>query len=140
MEFGTLLTDVLLVGVLLGVVAAVAVLPAGELLVPAVVVLLAGAVTAAPAVLVAGVGDGLAGAALPTAPPPRVVPWPGMPWTMADSGLPEAPSTRVTTMAQPMNAAAMTAARPAQREEGESEGEGATGCAGRPQGLRRRLG
>jgi hypothetical protein len=120
-EFGTLLADVLLAGVLLGAVAAGAVLAAGELLVPAVVVLLVGAVTAAPAVLVDGVGDGLAGAALPMAPPPRVVPWPGSPWTMADSGLPEAPSTRVTAMAQPMNAAAMTA----------------TGCAGRPRGLRR---
>ena len=83
-EFGTLLADVLLAGVLMGAVAAGAVLAAGELLVPAVVVLLAGAVTADPAVLVDGMGDGLAGAALPTAPPPRVVPWPGLPWTMAE--------------------------------------------------------
>lgn len=118
MEFGTLLADVLLAGVPLGAVAAGAVRAAGELLVPAVVVLLAGAVTAAPAVLVDGVGDGLAGRPLPTAPPPRVVPWPGLPWTMADSGLPEAPSTRVTAMAQPMTAAAMTAARPGQRGRG----------------------
>ena len=73
-EFGTLLGLVLL-----GVVEAGAVLAAGELLAPLGVVLLAGAVAPAPVVLADGVGDGLAGAALPTLPPPRVVPWPGLP-------------------------------------------------------------
>ena len=73
-EFGTLLAGALLAGVLLGAVVAGAVLAAGELLAPLGVVLEAGAVAAAPLVLADGVGDGLAGAALPTAPPPRVVP------------------------------------------------------------------
>jgi len=94
-----------------GAVAAGAVLAAGELLARLGVALVAGAVAAAPVVL----GDGLAGAAVPTDPPPMVVPWPGLPWTAADSGLPAAPSTTVTAMAPPLNAAAMTAASPAQR-------------------------
>src|SRR5919201_2357164 len=98
-----------------GVVAAGAVLAAGALLVPLGVVLVAGAVAAAPVVLADGFGDGLAGAALPTDPPPKVVPWPALPSTTADSGLPAAPSIRVTTTAQQMNAAAMTAAGPAHR-------------------------
>jgi len=110
-ECGALLTGV----VLPGVVAAGAVLAAGEPLAPLGAVLLAGAVAAAPDVLADGVGDGLAGAGLPSDPPPRVVPWPGLPWTTADSGLPAAPSSKVTTMAQPINAATMNAAGPAQR-------------------------
>jgi hypothetical protein len=109
-EFGVLLTGLVLPGAVAG-----AVLAAGELLAPLGVVLVAGAV-AAPVVLAGGVGDGLAGAPLPTDPPPRVVPWPGLPWTTADSGLPAAPSSRVTTMAQPMNAATINAAGPAQRQ------------------------
>jgi hypothetical protein len=113
-EFGVLLAGL----VPLGVVAAGAVLAAGELLASLGVALAAGLVAAAPVVLADGLGDGLAGAAVPTAPPPRVVPWPGLPWTTADSGLPAAPSTTVTAMAPPMNAAAMMAARPAQRGPG----------------------
>ena len=70
-ESGALLTGV----VLLGAVAAGAVLAAGEPLGQLGVVLLAG-FAAAPVVLADGVGDELAGVALPTAPPPRVVPWP----------------------------------------------------------------
>src|SRR5262249_5763379 len=93
-------------------------LAAGELLASLGVALAAGEVAAAPVVLADGLGDGLAGAAVPTAPPPRVVPWPGLPWTTADSGLPAAPSTTVTAMAPPMNAAAMMAARPAPRRLG----------------------
>ena len=106
--------------VLLGAVAAGAVLAAAELLAPLGVVL-----AAVPVVLADGVadgtGDGLAGAALPTPPPPKVVPWPGLPWTMADSGLPAAPSSRVTTITQPMNAAAMNAAGPAHRRRGRHQ-------------------
>jgi hypothetical protein len=113
-EFGVLLTGL----VLPGVVAAGAVLAGGELLAPLGVVLVAGAVAAGPVVPTDGVGDGLAGMALPTAPPPRVVPWPGLPWTTADSGLPAAPSSKVIAMAQPMNAAAMNAAGPAHRGRG----------------------
>ena len=66
-EFGVLLTGLVLPG---------AVLAAGELL---------GVVLAVPAPVALadgvddGPGDGLAGAALPTVPPPRVVPWPGLP-------------------------------------------------------------
>ena len=112
--FGALLTGVML----LGAVAAGAVLAAGELVAPLGVVLLAGLVAAAPVVLAGGVGDGLAGAALPTAPPPRVVPWPGLSWTTADSGLPAAPSSKVTATAQLMKAVAMNAAGPAQRRPG----------------------
>ena len=84
----------LLTGVVLGAVAAGAVLAAGELLAPLGVVLLAGAVAAVLVVLAGGVGDGLAGAALPTAPPPGVVPWPGLPCTTAGSGLPAHPPAR----------------------------------------------
>ena len=73
------------------------------------------AVAAAPVVLADAMGDGLAGAAVPAGPPPKVVPWPGLPWTTAGSGLPAAPSATVTATAPPMNAAAMTTARPAQR-------------------------
>jgi len=54
------------------------------------------------------VGDGEGFEAGPTAPPPSVVPWPGLPWTTADSGLPAAPSTTVTTAAPATNAARMT--------------------------------
>jgi hypothetical protein len=68
-EFGVVLTGL----VLPGAVAAGAVLAAGELVAPL------GAVLAVPVVLADGAGDGLAGAALPTVPPPRVVPWPGLP-------------------------------------------------------------
>jgi hypothetical protein len=129
--------------VLLGAVAAGAVLAAGELLAPLGVVLLAGAVAAVPVVLAGGVGDGLAGAALPTAPPPSVVPWPGLPCTTAGSGLPAAPFNKVTTTAQPMKAAAMNAAGPAQRRPGRPFRPGAAavswvtaasspGCSGRP--------
>jgi len=57
-ELGVLLTGLLLPGV-----AAAAVLTVGELLALLGVVLVAGAVAAAPVVLVGGVGDGLAGAA-----------------------------------------------------------------------------
>jgi hypothetical protein len=86
-EFGVLLTGLVLPGAVAG-----AVLAAGELL---------GVVLAVPVpvTLADGVGDGLAGAALPTVAPPRVVPWPGLPWTTADSGLPAVPSSRVTTRA-----------------------------------------
>lgn len=72
-ELGGLLTGV----VLLGAVAAGAMLAADELLAPLGVVLLAGEVVAVPVVLGDGVGDGLtgvAGVAFPTLPPPRVVP------------------------------------------------------------------
>ena len=112
-ELGALLAGLVPPGVVAG-----AVLAAGELPAPLGVALVAGAVAAAPVGLADGVGDGLAGAAVPTAPPPKVVPWPGLPWTTADSGLPAAPSTTVTAMTPPMNAAAMTAARPAQRGPG----------------------
>jgi hypothetical protein len=96
-----------------GLVAAGAERPAGELLVRPGVVLLAGAVAAGPVVLAGGDGAGRAGASPPLAPPPNVVPWPGLPWTTADSGLPAACSTTVTATAQPMNAAtASAAARP----------------------------
>jgi hypothetical protein len=73
-EAGVLLTGL----VLAGAVVAGAVFAAGELLAPLGVVL----AVAVPVALAAGVGDvagdGLAGA-LPTVPPPRVVPWPGLP-------------------------------------------------------------
>jgi hypothetical protein len=69
-ESGALLTGV----VLPGAVAAGAVLAASEPLGPLGVVLLAGG-RGGPVVLAGGVGDGLAQVALPTAPPPRVVPW-----------------------------------------------------------------
>ena len=87
-EFGVLLTGMVLPGAVagavlaagellapLGVVLAVAAgaVLAGELLAPLGVVLVAGAVAAAPVALADGAGDGLAGA-LPTVPPPRVVP------------------------------------------------------------------
>ena len=111
--FGALLTGV----VLLGVVAAGAVLAAGELLAPLGVALLAGLVAAAPVVLAGGVGDGLAGAALPTA-RRRGSAMAGLSWTTADSGLPAAPSSKVTARAQPMKAVAMNAAGPAQRRPG----------------------
>jgi hypothetical protein len=115
---GALLAGALLAGVLLlGAAVAGAVPAAGELLAAlgVAVALVAGVVVATLAVLADGVGDGLTGVALLTAPPPRVVPWPGLPWTTADSGLPAAPSTRVTATAQLMNAAPMIAAGPAQR-------------------------
>ena len=65
---------VLLAGLVLPGVVAAAVLPAGELLAPLGVVL-AVAVPVAPADGVGDVAcDGLAGAPLPTVPPPRVVP------------------------------------------------------------------
>ena len=70
-EFGVLLTGLVLPGAVAGAVPA-----AGELL---------GVVLAVPVPVALadgvddGPGDGLAGAALPTVPPPRVVPWPGMP-------------------------------------------------------------
>lgn len=95
-----------------GVVAEGVRLAAGELL--AGVVLLAGAVAVGPVVPADGAGAGRAGDDLPLTPPPRVVPWPGWPWTRADSGLP-ACSTSVTATAQPMNAATASAAGPAQR-------------------------
>jgi hypothetical protein len=66
-EFGVLLTGLVLAG---------AVLAAGELL--GVVLAVPVPVTLADGVD-DGPGDGLAGAALPTVPPPRVVPWPGLP-------------------------------------------------------------
>jgi len=101
--------------VLLGVVAADVVADTvGELLAPVGAVLLAGAV-AGPVVLADGDGDGLCEAGAPLTPPPRVVPWPGSPWTTADSGLPAACSSRVSGTAQPMNAATTNAAGPAQR-------------------------
>ena len=65
-EFGVLLAGL----VLPGAVAAGAVLAAGELVAPLGVVL----ALAVPVVLAGGEGDGLGGAALPTVPPPRVVP------------------------------------------------------------------
>ena len=121
-EFGVLVTGLVPPGVV-----AADVLAAGELLAPLGVVLLTGAVAVAPVVLADGVGDGRAGAALPTPPPPKVVPWPGLPWTTADIGLPAAPSIKVSTMAQPMNAAAMNAAGPAQRERRRPGRPGAGG-------------
>jgi hypothetical protein len=73
---GVAVAGVLAEGVLLGVGVGVA-LAAGELL---GVVLAAG--VAAPVVLADGMadgpGDGLAGVALPTVPPPKVVPCPGL--------------------------------------------------------------
>ena len=63
----------LLPGLVPGVVAG-AVPGAGELVAPRGVVLLAGAVAALWVALAVGVGDGLPGTALPTAPPPNVVP------------------------------------------------------------------
>ena len=73
-EFGVLLTGLVLPGAVAG-----AVLAAGELLALLGVVL----AVPVPVALADGVddgpGDGLAGAALPTVPPPRVVPWPGLP-------------------------------------------------------------
>jgi len=69
-EFGVLLTGLVLPGAVAG-----AVLAAGELLALLGVVL----AVPVPVALADGVGDGLAGAALPTVPPPRVVPCPGLP-------------------------------------------------------------
>ena len=115
MTDGVAESSVLLTGLVpQGVVVAGAVLAAGELLAALGVALVAGVVAAAPVVLADWMGDGLAGAAVPAGPPPKVVSWPGLPWTTADSGLPAAPSATVTATAPPMNAAAMTAARPAQ--------------------------
>jgi hypothetical protein len=68
-EFGALLTGLVPPEAVAG-----AVLAAGDLLAPLDVALVAGAVAAAPVVLADGVGDGLAGTAVPTAPPPKVVP------------------------------------------------------------------
>jgi hypothetical protein len=53
-------------------------LAAGEVPAPPVAVPLAGAVVAGPG-LTDDAGVGLAGAAPPLTPPPRVVPWPGFP-------------------------------------------------------------
>lgn len=85
-------------------------LAAGELLALPDAVPLA---VADPVALGDGLDVGLAGAA--PLPPPRVVPWPGLPWTMEDSGLPAACSTSVSGTAQPMNAAAVMATGQAQR-------------------------
>ena len=72
MEVGALLTGVVRPGAFAG---------RRELLAPLDVAPVAGAIAAGSVVLV----DGLAGVAVPTALSPTVVPWPGLPWTTADS-------------------------------------------------------
>jgi len=114
-------------------------LTAGELLV------LPGAVAVAVADPVAvadgdGAGDGRCEARAPLTPPPRVVPWPGWPWTTADSGLPVACSSSVSGTAQPMNATTMNATGPAQRrcrrsrvcEAAWATTASSSACSGRP--------
>jgi hypothetical protein len=103
---------------------------AGELLAPLGPVLVAGAFVAGPVVLADGDGDGLCEAGAPVTPPLKEVPWPGTPWTTADSGLPAACSSRVSGTAQPMNAATMNAAGPAQRRRRRDPScEAAAACA-----------
>ena len=112
-------------------------LTAGELLVPPGAVLVA---VADPVALADGDGDGRCEARAPLTPPPRVVPWPGWPWTTADSGLPVACSSSVSGTAQPMNATTMNATGPAQRRCRRSRvcaaawatTASSSGCSGRP--------
>jgi len=108
-----------------GVLAAGVELTAAELLAPGEL-LVAGAVEAGKVVPADGDGDGdgLAGADLPSLPPPRVVPCPGSPCTRADSGLPAARSNSVIGTAQPMNAMAASATGPAQRRFGPAQRPG----------------
>jgi hypothetical protein len=133
---------VLVAGLMLPEVAPAGVgLAAGELLAPLGAVL-ACAVAAGPVVLADGEGDGLCEAEAPLTPPPRVVPWPGSPCTTADSGLPAACSSSVSGTAQPMNAATMNAAGPAQRRRrrarsceaaaARAAAASSSGCNGRP--------
>ena len=95
-----------------------------------------------PVALADGDGDGLCEAEAPLTPPLKVPPWPGLPWTTADSGLPVACSSNVSGTAQPMNAATMNAVGPTQRRcwrprSCEAAAALATtasssGCSGRP--------
>ena len=107
-ETGGLLAGLVLGGLeLAGAVPAGVELTAGELLPLPGTVLLA----VADPVAVAD-GDGLCEAGAPLTPPPRVVPWPGSPWTTADSGLPAACSSNVSGTGRGRLLATGTVSRP----------------------------